>query len=129
MSGQSVASRNSIEVAVGTELRESQGAGAGKVEVDPVAPHSLADVSPGGRGRIPPKLYRIGEVVEYSGVSRQTIHNYTTMGLLCESRWTRGGHRLYDESAFERLDKIAELKAQNKSLEEIRQYFAGLGER
>lgn len=30
----------------------------------------------------PPKLYRIGEVVDYSGVSRQTIHNYTTMGLL-----------------------------------------------
>jgi DNA-binding transcriptional MerR regulator len=79
-----------------------------------------------GPGRIPPKLYRIGEVVEYSGVSRQTIHNYTTMGLLPERRWTTGGHRLYDESAFERLDKIAELKAQNKSLEEIRQYFASL---
>ena len=77
-----------------------------------------------GPRRLPPKLYRIGEVVEYSGVSRQTIHNYTTMGLLSECRWTRGGHRLYDESAFERLNKIAELKAQKKSLEEIRRYFA-----
>ncbi len=78
----------------------------------------------GGRRRpIPPKLYRIGEVVDYSGMSRQTIHNYTTMGLLQESRWTEGGHRLYDESVFERLDKIAELKAQNKSLQEIRRYF------
>jgi len=74
----------------------------------------------------PPKLYRIGEVVDYSGVSRQTIHNYTTMGLLHESRWTNGGHRLYDESVFERLDKIAELKAQNKSLQDIREYFARL---
>ena len=72
----------------------------------------------------PPKLYRIGEVVEYSGKSRQTVHNYTTMGLLPESQWTKGGHRLYDESVFERLDQIAEMKVQGKSLEEIRNYFA-----
>ena len=82
----------------------------------------------GPRRPIPPKLYRIGEVVEYSGVSRQTIHNYTTMGLLQESRWTAGGHRLYDESAFERLEEIAELKAQNKSLRDIREHFARLDE-
>ena len=71
----------------------------------------------------PPKLYRIGEVVEYSGMSRQTIHNYTAMGLLQENRWTRGGHRLYDESVFERLDLISDLKAQNKSLENIRDFL------
>ncbi len=74
----------------------------------------------------PPKLYRIGEVVEYSGMSRQTIHNYTTMGLLRESRWTDGGHRLYPESVFERLDQIAEFKAERKSLHDIREYFVGL---
>lgn len=75
----------------------------------------------------PPKLYRIGEVVEYSAMSRQTIHNYTIMGLLQESKWTAGGHRLYDESVFERLDAIAELKAQNKSLQDIREYFVRHG--
>lgn len=75
---------------------------------------------------VPPKLYRIGEVVDYSGVSRQTIHNYTTMGLLHESRWTSGGHRLYDESVFERLDKIAQLKAASKSMQDIRDYFMQL---
>ncbi len=63
--------------------------------------------------------------MEYSGVSRQTIHNYTTMGLLHESRWTAGGHRLFDESVFERLDQIAEMKAANKSLQEILDHFAG----
>jgi DNA-binding transcriptional MerR regulator len=79
---------------------------------------------PGRRHRRrPPKLYRIGEVVEYSGVSRQTIHNYTTMGLLQESGWTRGGHRLYDVSVFDRLDEIVDLKAENKSLQEIREHF------
>ena len=78
------------------------------------------------RRPVPPKLYRIGEVVEYSGVSRQTIHNYTTMGLLRECRWTDGGHRLYDESVFWRLDEIAELKARRRSLEDIREHFAWL---
>ena len=76
------------------------------------------------RRPIPPKRYRIGEVVDYSGVSRQTIHNYTTMGLLRESCWSPGGHRLYDESVFERLDRIAALKAQRKSLRDIREHFA-----
>jgi len=77
-----------------------------------------------GRRPRPPKLYRIGEVVAYSGLSRQSVHNYTTMGLLHEARWTEGGHRLYDESVFERLDEIAEMKAQGRSLREIRKHFA-----
>jgi hypothetical protein len=76
--------------------------------------------------RVPTKLYRMGEVVAYSGLSRQTIHNYTTMGLLRESRWTDGGHRLYDEGVFTRLDQIAKLKSQRKSLEQIRKHFARL---
>lgn len=69
----------------------------------------------------PPKLYRIGEVVDYSGMSRQTIHNYTVMGLLRESKWTHGGHRLYDESVFERLDIITALRRQHNSLDVIRE--------
>ena len=77
-----------------------------------------------GQKRIrPPKLYRIGEVVDYSGMSRQTIHNYTIIGLIHESKWTSGSHRLYDESVFERLDQIAHFKNQNKSLEDIREFF------
>ena len=78
------------------------------------------------RRPIPPKLYRIGEVVSYANVSRQTIHNYTTMGLLQESSWSAGGHRLYDESVFHRLDRIAEQKAQKKTLQEIRDNLSQL---
>jgi DNA-binding transcriptional MerR regulator len=77
-------------------------------------------------GKIPPKLYRIGEVVSYAGVGRQTIHNYTTMGLLHESSWSPGGHRLYDESVFHRLAVITEMKAANKSLRDIQEHFARL---
>jgi len=68
----------------------------------------------------PVKLYRIGELVHHSPFSRQTIHNYTIMGLIREVQWTEGGHRLYDESVFERLSRIIELK-KTKTLWEIRQ--------
>ena len=75
---------------------------------------------------IPPKQYRIGEVAEYSGLSRQPIHNYTAMGMLRETRWTRGGHRLYDEGVFARLDQIAGFKRDSKSMEDIRLHFSRL---
>ncbi len=67
---------------------------------------------------IPRKLYRIGDLVRCTPFSRQTIHNYTIMGLIRESQWTEGGHRLYDESVFPRLLRIMELK-KNKTLFEI----------
>ena len=67
----------------------------------------------------PIKLYRIGEVVQSTPFTRQTIHNYTIMGLIQESDWTQGGHRLYDESVFERLSTIMELR-KTKTLAQIR---------
>jgi len=70
--------------------------------------------------QIPAKRYRIGELVRYTPFSRQTIHNYTIMGLIREVEWTQGGHRLYDESVFERLSRILELR-KTKTLWEIRQ--------
>jgi DNA-binding transcriptional MerR regulator len=69
--------------------------------------------------RVPAKRYRIGELVRHSPFSRQTIHNYTIMGLIREAEWTEGGHRLYDESVFEQLSRIVELR-KTKSLAEIR---------
>ncbi len=68
---------------------------------------------------VPVKLYRIGDVVRHTPFTRQTIHNYTTMGLIQESDWTEGGHRLYDETVFERLARIAELR-KTTTLAEIR---------
>lgn len=59
---------------------------------------------------VPVKMYRIGDVVRHTPFTRQTIHNYTTMGLIQESDWTEGGHRLYDEKVFEQLARIAELR-------------------
>jgi len=72
---------------------------------------------------IPAKLYRIGELVNCTPFSRQTIHNYTTMGLIREDRWTEGGHRLYDESVFERLSEILRLR-KTKTLSQIREILS-----
>lgn len=71
------------------------------------------------RFEVPAKLYRIGDIVRCTPFTRQTIHNYTTMGLIQESDWTEGGHRLYDESVFERLAMIMELR-KTRTLTEIR---------
>lgn len=72
---------------------------------------------------VPPKLYRIGEITRHTGLSRQTIHNYTTMGLIRETERTPGGHRLYDEQVFHLLHYIAGLKP-TATMQEIRQQIA-----
>ena len=66
------------------------------------------------------KLYKIGEVIEYTGLSRQTIHNYTVAGLIHEARRTVSGHRLYDEAGFDRLENIKVLQSKNYTLQQIK---------
>jgi DNA-binding transcriptional MerR regulator len=66
------------------------------------------------------KLYKIGEVMQYTSLSRQTLHNYTVAGLIHEARRTISGHRLYDESAFDRLEQIKILQAKNYTLSQIK---------
>ena len=70
-------------------------------------------------GEVPPKRYKIGEVAQHTGLSRQTLHNYTRWGLIEEVSWTAGGHRLYDESVFARLARVVALKPTH-SIEQIR---------
>ncbi|MEM7235642.1 MAG: MerR family transcriptional regulator [Planctomycetota bacterium] len=72
----------------------------------------------------PKKLYKIGEVIRYSGLTRQTIHNYTMFGLLTEAERTESGHRLYGEDVFPRIERIKDLRAAGKSLKEIRKLLA-----
>jgi DNA-binding transcriptional MerR regulator len=69
--------------------------------------------------RPPRKLYRVSEIAEHVGVTRQTIHNYATIGLIVEEDRTPGGQRLYDESVFATLARISRLKASHR-LTEIR---------
>ncbi len=66
------------------------------------------------------KLFKIGEVMQYTGLSRQTVHNYTLAGLIQEARRTTSGHRLYDESVFDRLEQIKILQTKNYTLLQIK---------
>ena len=86
--------------------------------------HRAKSLSSSSSLKPPRKLYRIGEVIQHTGLSRQTVHNYTTMGLICESEWTPGGHRLYDESVFEQLAVIGQLK-RTRTLRQIAGILAG----
>jgi DNA-binding transcriptional MerR regulator len=73
--------------------------------------------------RPPPKLYKIGEVMRYSGLSRQQVHNYTMLGLITPRERTEAGHRLYGEEVFERLKRIERLK-RHRTLMEVREILA-----
>jgi len=82
--------------------------------------HAATIAALAGGGGLPPKQYKIGELAQYTGLTRQTLHNYTRWGLIEESGWTPGGHRLYDGSVFLRLARVLQLKAGN-TVEQIRQ--------
>ncbi len=71
----------------------------------------------------PPKRYKVGEIMAHTKLSRQTIHNYTILGLIHAVNRTEAGHRLYDESVFARLRKI-ELLKRHHTLTEIKELLA-----
>jgi hypothetical protein len=95
-----------------------------------VPPNDSIDISKmlaGQEVSAPPKLYRIGEVIQHSGLSRQTIHNYTAMGLIRESKWTPTGHRLYGEDVFRYISLIKQLRTRY-SLAQIKQMLHPLAD-
>lgn len=73
----------------------------------------------------PKKLYKIGEIIRYyvspqgKKISRQTLHNYTQLGLISKAELTESGHRLYDENVFDRLRRIDHYKLHH-TLEEVK---------
>jgi DNA-binding transcriptional MerR regulator len=72
------------------------------------------------RRPLPEKLYRIGEIMEHSGLSRQTLHFYATIGLIKEKRRTPSGYRLFPPSVFADLDSVRALQKKGFTLREIR---------
>ncbi len=70
----------------------------------------------------PPKRYKVGEIMRHTGLSRQTIHNYTMLGLISPVERTDSGHRLYGEEVFDRIRKIEMMKI-HRTLQEIKDYL------
>jgi DNA-binding transcriptional MerR regulator len=70
----------------------------------------------------PPRLYRIGNLAQKAGVSRQVISTYCMYGLIAEADRTAGGQRLFDESVVRRVRLIQDLK-HRYTLRQIREIF------
>jgi len=62
---------------------------------------------------------QIGELSERADVSHRTLHYYERLGLVKPTEREGAGYRYYDETALERLKKIAALKRLGLSLDEI----------
>ncbi|WP_369902163.1 MerR family transcriptional regulator [Bacillus manliponensis] len=67
------------------------------------------------------KSYTIGEFVHKSKVNVRTLRYYDSIDLLKPSNYTSGGHRLYSEDDFLKLQQIKALKFLGFSLKEIKE--------
>lgn len=70
----------------------------------------------------PPKRYKVGEIMRHTGLSRQTIHNYTMLGLIAPVERTDSGHRLYGEEVFDRI-RMIEMMKRHRTLQEIKEHL------
>ena len=66
------------------------------------------------------KLWKVGELARQSGVSVRALHHYHSIGLLCPSKRSTSGYRLYDADDVARLQTIKSLCHMGFSLEEVR---------
>ncbi len=70
------------------------------------------------------KLFATGDVMKRSGLSRQVLYQYTTMGLIKEAATTDAGYRLYPRTVFRHLEIIRSLNEIGYTLRDIRDIFA-----
>lgn len=70
----------------------------------------------------------IGELAERSGVSRDAIRYYESLGLLAEAPRTEAGYRLYVQDDVDRLEFIGQAQALGLALEEIHEVLAMVDE-
>ena len=69
------------------------------------------------------ELWKAGDLSRATGLTRQALHQYVQMGLLKAVDTTKGGQRLFDPSAAQRVEIIRKLSAIGYSLHEIRDTF------
>lgn len=65
-------------------------------------------------------MLTVNEVSKLAGVSVRTLHYYDRIGLLCPTKLTEAGYRLYDDMALERLQSILLFRELQFPLKEIR---------
>ena len=67
------------------------------------------------------KTWKVGELAEDAGLTVRTLHYYDEIGILKPTHESEGGHRIYNRSDLETLQKILTLKQLGFSLEKIKE--------
>ncbi|MBY8888759.1 MerR family transcriptional regulator [Streptomyces sp. PTM05] len=63
--------------------------------------------------------YSVGQVAGFAGVTVRTLHHYDAIGLLCPSGRAAGGHRRYDDTDLDRLQRVLFYRELGFPLDEI----------
>lgn len=66
------------------------------------------------------RAYRLGEVLERTGLSARRVRQYERLGLLGEVSRTPGNQRTYSEQHVQRLEAIRRMRGADMSLQDIR---------
>ena len=68
-------------------------------------------------------LFKTGEVLKRSGVSREVFYRYLTMGLVKPAKTSAGGHNLFAETVFKHIELIQHLNATGYTLRDIKDTY------
>jgi len=66
---------------------------------------------------------KIGELARRTGLTRQAIHQYVQLGLIHPVQHTRGGQRLFDKGAIQRIELVRKLLDSGYTLQALRETF------
>ena len=69
--------------------------------------------------------WKVGELARNTGMTVRALHHYDEIGLLNPSLRSDAGHRLYDRSDIERLQRIHSLRQMGISLDEMKSLLDG----
>lgn len=71
-------------------------------------------------------LMRVGQLANRTGKTVRALHFYEELGLLAPTRRSKGGFRMYDETALIRVRWIDRLQELGFSLPDIREFLESL---
>ena len=71
----------------------------------------------------PGRLYKTGEVLAQSGISRQMLYRYIQMDLVVPAETTDTGRNLFSDSVFKQIKMIQQLN-ERYTLQNIREIFS-----
>jgi MerR family copper efflux transcriptional regulator len=69
------------------------------------------------------KYLKTSDLIEQSGLTRQIIYEYISIGLIREAMRTEAGHRLFDDHSVTQARLIHELSNSGYPLRAIREIF------